>query len=151
MLKKSAMRDRAARGPVGRSPRTAGIGARPASASATWAAGGLGAPGGGSPVLGPESSQDRDEPVPLLAEHLQQAARVEAALALGPQQQLAGQELFWYRAAVTHRSPAGPGDGRPAVQAPSPARCAVPARGRPPAFPGRRSRSCITTFPAGRL
>src|SRR5262249_58808134 len=82
----------------------------------------------GSPIIGPEPSQDRDEPLPLPAEHLEQVAWVEVARALGPQKQLAGQELFWYWAAMTHRSPSVPGDGRPAVPAPFRARCVVLAR-----------------------
>jgi hypothetical protein len=43
VLKKSARCDRAARELAGRSPRTAAVGARPARASVTWAAGGLAA------------------------------------------------------------------------------------------------------------
>jgi hypothetical protein len=41
----------------------------------------VGAPGGGSPVPGPEPAQRRDKPLPLLAEHLEQAAWVEVACA----------------------------------------------------------------------
>ena len=45
----------------------------------------VGAPGRGSPVVGSEPSQDRDEPLPLLAEHLDQVLWIEVARALGPQ------------------------------------------------------------------
>src|ERR1700749_597000 len=44
-----------------------------------------GAPGRGRPVAGAESSQDRDEPSPLLAEHVEQVLGIELASAVGPQ------------------------------------------------------------------
>jgi hypothetical protein len=43
----------------------------------------LSTPGRGSPVVGAESLQDRDEPLPLPAEHVEQVLRVEVAGALG--------------------------------------------------------------------
>ena len=45
----------------------------------------VGAPGRGSPVVRTESLQDRDEPLPLLAEHLEQVLWIEVARAPGPQ------------------------------------------------------------------
>jgi hypothetical protein len=45
----------------------------------------VGAPGRGSPVAGTETPQDRDEPLPLLAEHLEPVRWIDVAHALGPQ------------------------------------------------------------------
>src|SRR5262249_22786464 len=67
----------------------------------------VGAPGGGGPLASTEPLQDRDEPVPLLAEHLQQARWIEIARAPGPQEQPAGQAFPRRRAGVTHRCPLG--------------------------------------------
>jgi hypothetical protein len=41
----------------------------------------VGAAGRGSPVIGTESLEDRDEPSPLPAEHVQQVPWIEVALA----------------------------------------------------------------------
>jgi hypothetical protein len=44
-----------------------------------------GTPGRGSPVAGTEALEDRGEPVPLLAEHVEQVLWIEVALAQGLQ------------------------------------------------------------------
>ncbi len=65
----------------------------------------FGAPGRGSPVVGTESSQDRNEPLPLLAEHLEQATWIEVAGAPGAQQQPVGLDFLRQRIVINHRSP----------------------------------------------
>jgi hypothetical protein len=47
--------------------------------------------------------EDRGKPSPLLTEHLEQVLWVEVACACGPQEQMAGLDLVWRRAAINHR------------------------------------------------
>jgi hypothetical protein len=67
----------------------------------------IGASGRASPVIGAEPAQDRGEPLPLRAEHVEQLLWSDAAWPPGPQEQPAGRDLFWYRAVASHRFPLG--------------------------------------------
>ena len=65
-----------------------------------------------SPVVGTKSPEDRDEPLPLLTEHLKKVLWVELARARGPQEQRARLDLSWPWAVINHRCLLGLVHGR---------------------------------------